>query len=178
MVDVVRHDPRWAASFADVARTLTVAVQEIPGASVEHVGSTAVPGLPAKPIIDIDIIVPSSWVKAATTSLEKLGYLAQGENGITGRFAFTAPDTKPPRNVYVCVAGGLAVRNHLALRDLLRSSEEARDVYTRAKEQLASDPDIDVLTYASRKSETVRGLLARTGKFSQKELDTIFAANR
>ena len=138
-IEVVDWSPRWAEQFDEVAAVLREALAGIGSARVEHVGSTSVPGLAAKPILDIDVIVDAADVPAAIAALESVGYVHRGDLGVTGREAFHAPD-EPRRHVYVCTAGTTNVRNHLAVRDVLRSRDDLRDAYAAVKLALAADP--------------------------------------
>ena len=122
-VEVVDSSPRWAEQYDEVARVLRAALADVPSASVEHVGSTSVPGLAAKPILDIDVIVEAGDVPTAITALEGVGYVHRGDLGVAGREAFHAPGP-PRRNVYVCTAGTTNVRNHLAVREVLRTRDD------------------------------------------------------
>ncbi len=129
---------------------------------MEHVGSTAVPGLAAKPIIDIDVVADDEDVAAAVSALEAVGYVHRGDLGVADREAFTAPDDAPRRNVYVCRRGTLSVRNHLAVRDVLRAHPRLRDEYGAVKLALASDPAMDIDTYVARKSAVLQKVLAES----------------
>ena len=126
---VVDYDPEWSLEFE---RLRAVYMQHLGclNVDVQHVGSTSVPGLAAKPIIDIDIIVESeATVAAAIKALRELGYIHLGDRGIVGRQAFerasedvpysVAQHTWPLHHLYVCVAGGTSLRNHLVFRDYL-----------------------------------------------------------
>nr|WP_242703299.1 GrpB family protein [Paenarthrobacter ureafaciens] len=95
------------------------------------------PGLAAKPILDIDVIVDGAEMSAAVAALGSAGYVHRGDLGVVDREAFHAPDANPRRNVYVCRAGTLNVRNHLAVRDVLRVREDLRDEYGAVKLALA-----------------------------------------
>lgn len=159
-IDVVAYDPAWPTRFDDVAATLRNALAPGPAASVEHVGSTSVPGLAAKPVLDIDVIVAPQDVPAAVAALVRIGYRHRGDLGVTGREAFHAPDDDPRRHVYVCAAGTLNVRNHLAVRDVLRRRADLRDEYAAVKLSLATDPAMDIDTYIARKSNVLQKVLA------------------
>jgi GrpB-like predicted nucleotidyltransferase (UPF0157 family) len=159
-VKVVPHSPDWPVRFEQVATVLRMALAELPSAAVEHVGSTSVPGLAAKPIIDIDVVVDADDLPAAVAALETLGYAHRGDLGVADREAFYAPDEDPCRHVYVCRRGTLNVRNHLAVRAVLRSRPDLRDEYGAVKTALASDPDMDVDTYTARKSAVLQKVLA------------------
>jgi GrpB-like predicted nucleotidyltransferase (UPF0157 family) len=148
----------------------------VPVESIEHVGSTAVPGLAAKPVLDIDIIVPGSHVAATINALEGVGYRHRGDLGVTGREALAAPDGAPRRHVYVCEAGTLHLRNHLAVRDVLRARADLRDEYGAVKLALSSDPTIGIETYLARKSAVLQKVLAESG-MSEPERRAILLMN-
>ena len=79
---------------------------------------------------------------------------------MVGREAFVPPDDDPRRNVYVCAAGTLNVRNHLAVREVLRRRDDLRDEYGAVKLRLAAEPDMDITTYIAGKSEVLQKVLA------------------
>ena len=160
-VEVVPYSPEWPAQFERVAADLRAALEDLPtAAAVEHVGSTSVPGLAAKPVLDIDVIVAQGEVGAAVAALVAAGYVHRGDLGVAGREAFSAPDEDPRRHVYVCRAGTLHLRNHLAVRDVLRRRPDLRDEYAAVKLALAGDPAIDIDTYVARKSPILQKVLA------------------
>ena len=116
----------------------------------------------AKPVIDVDVIVDARDVPAAVAALEVVGYTHRGDLGVTGREAFTAPDDDPRRYIYVCTVGTLNVRNHLAVRDVLRRRDDLRDEYAAVKVGLAADPNMDIDTYIARKSAVLQKVLAES----------------
>jgi GrpB-like predicted nucleotidyltransferase (UPF0157 family) len=175
-IRVVDWSPEWAEQFGAVAAVLQDALTGIGSARVEHVGSTSVPGLAAKPILDIDVVVDAAEVTAAVTALESLGYVHRGDLGVTGREAFFAPD-EPRRHVYVCTAGTTNVRNHLAVRDVLRSRDDLRDAYAAVKLALAADPAMDIDTYLAGKSAVLQQVLEVSGEFTDDELAAIERLN-
>jgi GrpB-like predicted nucleotidyltransferase (UPF0157 family) len=175
-VDVVPYSDQWPRAFDRVAQVLRSALVEVPSARVEHVGSTSVPGLAAKPVIDVDVIVDEADVPAAVAALEAVGYTHRGDLGVTGREAFSAPDDDPRRHVYVCTAGTLNVRNHLAVRDVLRRRDDLRDEYAAVKVGLAADPEMDIDTYIARKSAVLQKVLAESD-LTDEELRRILRLN-
>ena len=144
--------------------------------SIEHVGSTSVPGLAAKPVLDIDIIVRRQHVDAALFALATSGYVHRGDLGVTDREALEAPDEHPARHVYVCVEGTLHLRNHLAVRDILRRCPDLRERYGAVKMELARDPGIDIVTYIAEKSGVLQEVLAASD-LSDEEKALILALN-
>jgi GrpB-like predicted nucleotidyltransferase (UPF0157 family) len=175
-VEVVDWSPVWAEQFDEVAAVLRDALVDVPSAVVEHVGSTSVPGLAAKPVLDIDVVVPAADVPAAVDALESVGYVHRGDLGVTGRAAFHAPDG-PRRNVYVCTAGTASVRNHLAVRDVLRARDDLREAYAAVKRALAADPVMDIDTYLAGKSAVLQQVLEASGRMTPEELDAIRRLN-
>lgn len=150
----------WPRQFARVASDLKSALAGVPGVAVEHVGSTSVPGLAAKPIIDIDVVADPETSSDAIAALENVGYVHLGDLGVAEREALKAPDENPRRNVYVCARGALSLRNHLAVRDVLRRRGDLREEYAAVKLQLAEDPGMDIDTYLRRKSAVLQRVLA------------------
>lgn len=174
-IEVVDWSPDWAVQFDEVASVLREALTGL-DATVEHVGSTSVPGLAAKPVLDVDVIVDAPDVPAAVAALESVGYEHRGDLGVTGRQAFFAPDP-PRRHVYVCAAGTTNVRNHLAVRDVLRTRDDLRDAYASVKRALAADPAMDIDTYLAGKSAVLQEVLEVSGEFSDGELAAIHRLN-
>ncbi len=174
---VVPHRPVWEHQFRTVADALATILSDLPVDAIEHVGSTSVPGLPAKPILDIDVIVQRDIKTPATAALERAGYLHRGDLGVTDREVFAAPDEQPARNVYLCVAGTLHVRNHLAVRNALRARPDLRERYGAVKLQLASRPDMTIRRYLAGKSAVLQDILA-VSDLTAEEKQMIFELNR
>ncbi len=176
VIAVHPYNPDWPIHFERIAADLQPALANIPSATIEHVGSTSIPGLAAKPIIDIDIIVDPDDIPAGIAALESIGYRHRGDLGVPGREAFFPPDDDPKRNVYLCQRGCLSVRNHLAVRDVLRRRPDLRDQYGAVKLALAADPTMDIDTYIARKSPILQTILAESD-LTPAELAEIFAVN-
>lgn len=169
-VEVVAYSPDWPRHFGHIAAGLRVALVNVPSAAVEHVGSTSVPGLAAKPIIDIDVVVDGEDVAAAVAALASVGYVHRGDLGVADREAFKAPDEDPRRHVYVCRRGTLSVRNHLAVREVLRERPDLRNEYGAVKIALSTEPDMDIDTYIARKSAVLQKVLAVSSLTSDERL--------
>jgi GrpB-like predicted nucleotidyltransferase (UPF0157 family) len=139
-VTVVPYDPSWSQEFTQIKRELEVALNGVPFISIEHVGSTSIPHLAAKPILDIDVVATQKQLQPVLKALQHpdLELIYMGELGIADRHAFRAPQKLPVRNLYVCIEGSAALRNHLAVRDLLRSDRELRREYGALKSELAA----------------------------------------
>jgi GrpB-like predicted nucleotidyltransferase (UPF0157 family) len=133
----VAYDPAWGQLFEFVKERLH-GVFVGTEALVEHVGSTAVPGLAAKPIVDMDVVVPTEAdIPDAVHRLESDGYIHRGDLGIPGRQAFDVPPDLPYHHLYVVAAGTKPHLDHVLLRDYLRGHPDAADRYGRRKLEVA-----------------------------------------
>lgn len=176
-VVVVDYDPAWPALFTELRAAMWPHVTDL-AIGIEHVGSTSVPGLAAKPVIDLDVVIPSRAVLPAVTErFLGLGYTYIGDLGIADREAFREPPDQPRHNLYVCPADSIGLRNHLAVRDHLRTSAADAVAYAALKRELAERFPFDVDRYADGKSDFILAILARYG-FSSDRLDAIREANR
>ena len=173
---VVDYDPQWPQAFATIRQFLETALGDVAVVAIEHVGSTSVPGLAAKPIIDIDVIVERPHVDTVVAALETAGYTPLGDLGIVDRYAFTAPAGSIRQNTYVTIEDCVSVRNHLGLRNVLRNDTELRDEYAAVKGRVATRTD-DIDVYLDGKTEIIRRILQRAGLDSS-ELDEIEEINR
>jgi putative hydrolase of the HAD superfamily len=166
---LVAHDPAWAGEFIALRDLYCAALGDLV-LRVEHVGSTAVPGLIAKPILDIDLVIAHRAALAATSvALSALGYTHRGDQGIAGREVFKRADdhtpfTQPPRrwlahHLYVCCADCRELRRHLAFRDALLRSPLLCDRYAAIKSELARQSGGDRKRYALLKENACRELV-------------------
>lgn len=164
VIAVVDYDPAWPGRFEHLRREYAAAMAAagVPVVSIEHVGSTSVPGLAAKPVIDCDIVVARPDVAAASQVLAGLGFTPLGELGIPLRWAFKEPARLAGTNTYVIVEGSLSLRNHLSLREVLRQDKELREQYAAVKRRVgATAADID--EYGQGKNAMVQRILAAAG---------------
>lgn len=175
-MEVVAADPGWDQQFEHVAEDLAAALRSVPVHAIEHVGSTSVPGLAAKPILDIDVLVMSENIPTAITALEAAGYIHQGDLGVPGREAFSAPDDNPRRHVYLGTPDNPHMKNHLAVRNVLRARADLRAEYASVKLAVAADPHIDIDTYLARKSAVLQKVLTETA-LSERDLRAILLLN-
>jgi GrpB-like predicted nucleotidyltransferase (UPF0157 family) len=156
---VTNYDTDWPLLFEEIAQPIRDTLADL-GAQVEHVGSTSVPGLAAKPIIDIDVVVASADdVPAAIERLRSLGYLYQGDKGIKGREAFMWPSGARPHHLYIVVQGSQPYLDHIEFRNYLREHPEVASEYTALKTTLAQQHGHDRLGYTAAKTEFVTGVL-------------------
>jgi GrpB-like predicted nucleotidyltransferase (UPF0157 family) len=157
---LAEYDPSWPEQFAREARRITSALGQR-AVQVEHIGSTSVPGLVAKPIIDILLVVADSADEAAyVPALEAAGYVLRiREPDWHQHRLFKGPDTNV--NIHVFSSGSAEVERNLAFRDRLRANATDREIYARTKRELAAKDWKFVQNYADAKSEVVEAILAR-----------------
>jgi GrpB-like predicted nucleotidyltransferase (UPF0157 family) len=159
-VVIVDYDPSWPATFQQLRDRLTATLGQL-AVAIEHVGSTAVPGLAAKPIIDLDVVIADlTDLPAVIERLRPLGYLHEGDLGVPGREAFTTPAGAPTHHLYVCPIGTPALSRHLAFRDALRADPGAADAYGDLKRILAARLGDDRAGYTEAKSAFIEQVLA------------------
>ncbi len=175
MIEISEYNADWPLQFAELRERLSLCLGDV-AVAIEHVGSTAVPGLAAKPLIDIDVVIPLH-AKAIISigRLAGIGYVHQGNLGIQDRESFKSPTGTPPHHLYVCRRGSVALRNHLTLRDHLRQHPGDLTAYARLKRGVAADCR-DVDEYTRRKTDFILSILAKY-TFSAAELALIRGPN-
>jgi GrpB-like predicted nucleotidyltransferase (UPF0157 family) len=159
-VEITDYDPRWPQTFAAL-RDQVAAVLGPLAQKIEHVGSTAVPGLPAKPVIDLDAVIATpADLPAAISRLATLGYRHEGDLGISGREAFTSPAAASAHHLYVCAADSPELARHLAFRDYLRTHPGQARAYAELKRSLAEQFRTDRDAYSHGKTAFIEQALA------------------
>jgi GrpB-like predicted nucleotidyltransferase (UPF0157 family) len=155
------YDPRWPERFEALRARIGSALRPL-AATIEHVGSTAVPGLAAKPIIDIEVLLRSQTdLPRAIKRLTTLGYEHQGDLGIAGREAFRAPTGVFPHHLYVCSPDSRQYGRHIAFRNHLRGNPEDARAYERLKRSLADRFGNDRDAYTLGKTDFIDAILQR-----------------
>jgi GrpB-like predicted nucleotidyltransferase (UPF0157 family) len=159
-IEVADYDPAWPALFDREAARIRGRLGDRV-ARLEHVGSTSVPGLAAKPRIDILLVVPDSSDEASyVPPLEAEGYLLRiREPAWYEHRVLKGPDTDV--NLHVFSTGCVEIERMIAFRDWLRKSDDDRALYERTKRELAARPWKFVQHYADAKTEVVEAILAR-----------------
>jgi GrpB-like predicted nucleotidyltransferase (UPF0157 family) len=175
-IEVADYDPQWPDVFWHLRDKLWPLIKDV-ALGIEHVGSTAVPGLAVKPVLDIDVVLPSpELLPLVCTRLLTAGYVHRGNLGIEGREAFKTPAGLPKHHLYVCDAASLAFRSHIALRDHLRTHPADATTYSTLKKDLAKRFPDDINAYTAGKTEFITSVLARCG-FLDEALQTLRKIN-
>ncbi|MGG4446557.1 GrpB family protein [Brevibacillus porteri] len=162
-VIVVQYDPNWTRLF-ETLRDFVLPTLSGLVVTIEHVGSTSVPELAAKPIVDMDVVVSTQAdVNLAIKMLATLGYVHEGDLGVSGREAFIPPDNVPWHHLYVCTSDNVEYQRHILFRDYLRSHPEETKMYGDLKLELAQRFHNDRTGYTNAKGDLVKEILKRAG---------------
>lgn len=162
---VVPYDNNWKLQFEAIRAEIQDALGEL-ALSIEHVGSTSVEGLSAKPIIDIDVVIEDdSKLHAVVEKLAWIGYEHEGNLGIVGReaFGYTGKEHLQNHHLYVCTKDSPELKRHLTFRDYLCSHEEAVREYSRIKEEGAKLFPNDIDGYISYKTGWIEKIYREIG---------------
>jgi GrpB-like predicted nucleotidyltransferase (UPF0157 family) len=151
---IVGYDPTWPLEFERFRNRAAAAVGDL-AVAIEHVGSTAVPGLAAKPVIDLFIVVEADDVQGAIERLSAIGYVHRGTLGVEGREAFDVPEGERPHHLYVSPTDSEELRAQLAFRDRLRESRALATEYEALKRGLATKFRDDRMGYTDAKTDFV-----------------------
>ena len=164
-VVVLPYDERWLCDFEEIKNELEKALGDLI-VGIEHVGSTSVKGLSAKPCIDIDIIIKDySVFERVAYELGKIGYIHEGDLGIKHREAFKYTDKHHLKNhhLYVCPSYSAELHRHITFRDFLRKDPDAVRKYSAVKEEAARLFPNDIDKYIEYKSPCIKELYAECG---------------
>jgi GrpB-like predicted nucleotidyltransferase (UPF0157 family) len=162
-VIICDYDPKWPQRYETLRLPVSEALGDLP-AEMAHVGSTAVPGLAAKPTIDIVIRLRAAHdLPAAIERLARLGYAHEGDFGIAGREAFATPPGYGPHDhhLYVCAPDWPGYGDQIVFRDYLRAHADAADAYALLKRSLALEHRNNRRAYTDGKAAFVSAILDR-----------------
>ena len=164
-VIVLPYDKAWKPAFEAIKAEVEAALGEL-AVAVEHVGSTSVEGMSAKPCIDLDVVIADYGVfPEAVARLAAIGYVHEGNLGIEGREAFDYKD-KPhlcKHHLYVCPMDSPELRRHVVFRDYLRAHPEAAAKYSAVKEEAARLYPHDIDGYMAYKAGVIAQLYEACG---------------
>ena len=164
-VTVLPYDEAWKSAFEKIKTEIESALGDLI-AGVEHVGSTSIEGMWAKPCIDIDVIIKDYSVFGdVVRELAKIGYIHEGDLGIKDREAFKY-SSKPhlmTHHLYVCPQYSEELYRHITFRDFLRSNPQAVKKYSSAKETAAQLFPNDIDKYIEYKSPCIEELYKMCG---------------
>mgnify|MGYP000981986072 FL=1 len=163
-VVVEKWNPKWKDEFEKIVSSLgkDIIYNSI---KIEHVGSTSVEGLSAKPIIDLDIVIENDKFEIIKRLLNDKGYKHEGDLGIEGREAFTysGKEELMTHHLYVCPKDSKELFKHITFRDFLKNNSALASEYSKVKEQAAVLYPDDIDKYMEFKSEIIEKIYKRCG---------------
>jgi GrpB-like predicted nucleotidyltransferase (UPF0157 family) len=166
-VEIVAYDPAWPARFAELGRELRAGLGEV-ALRIDHIGSTAVPGLAAKPIIDIQVsVVDFEPLAAYRRPLERLGYVYRADNPERTKRYFREPPGRRRTHVHVRRAGSFSEQWALLFRDYLRAHSDAAAEYAAVKRRLALRFRNDRRAYTDAKGPFLWEVIRRADEWAQ-----------
>ena len=164
-VIVLPYDAAWESAFEAIRAEIQTALGDLM-LGIEHVGSTSVKGMSAKPCIDIDVVIRDySVFDAVVQKLDAIGYIHEGDLGIKDREAFKYTD-KPHlmlHHLYVCPQDSEELRRHIVFRDFLRKNPEAVKEYSMVKEKAAALFPDEIEQYIAFKAPCIEELYIKCG---------------
>jgi len=173
VIEVVPYNHEWKIQFEQIRDVLAKHLGSLV-LGIEHVGSTSVPGLASKPILDIDIFISSrDELQNVINALSQLGYDHKGDLGIAGREAFSRRDKMVPydgsnrewevhHHLYVCARDSKELISHIAFRNYLRQNPEEVLEYSNVKKRAAKFYPHDIEGYMAYKAECIELILSKT----------------
>lgn len=166
-IEVVDYDPAWPVLFAEIGAAVRAALGEV-ALRIDHIGSTAVPGLAAKPIVDVQISVASFEPLAAFKDpLERLGYVFRANNPELTKRYFREPPGTRRTHIHVRRAGSFSEQFPLLLRDYLRSHSVEAAEFATVKRRLAAQFPFDPARYTDAKNPYVWALIRQADEWAQ-----------
>ena len=161
---VLPYDEKWQQAFLHIKSELEPALGQL-AISIEHVGSTSVPGLAAKPIIDIDVVVRKTDLEPAIKALAAIGYEHEGNGGIEGRemFKYSGKEHLMEHHLYVCPEDSRELKRHVLFRDYLRSHPDAVQSYSQIKKEAAELYPGDIDSYINHKGSVIEKIYKELG---------------
>lgn len=164
-VVVQTYDENWKKDFAFIRDELNTVLNGLV-LGIEHVGSTSVEGLSAKPIIDIDVVIQDrTSLPSVISALQKIGYIHEGDLGVPGReaFKYSGKEHLKKHHLYVCAEDSEELKRHIAFRDYLRENPDAVAEYSRIKEEGARMYPWDIDKYIEHKTPFIEMIYKRIG---------------
>jgi GrpB-like predicted nucleotidyltransferase (UPF0157 family) len=166
-VVVSPYDPLWPDKASELAARIEAHLNDL-GARIEHVGSTAVPGLDAKPILDLLAGLPDQQsIDAAASRLSAIGWQDLGEAGVVGR-RFMRNRGRVASNLHIVLVDREHWANSLVLEDYLRNDPEEALAYAAAKREALNAGHTRLLAYSAAKAGSIAELLAKAKAWSRK----------
>ena len=163
-IKVLPHNPYWKEEFKRIESELLIHIGDVV-VTIEHVGSTSVEGLHAKPIIDIDIVIENNMFLIVKQKLKEIGYEHVGDLGIKDReaFSYTNKEHLMEHHLYVCDENSSELKRHITFRDYLRKNANERERYGKIKIEMAKKFPHDIDQYLLGKQSVILDIYKNCG---------------
>ena len=162
-IEVIPYDYSWAKNFTTEVKKIRKALDEN-CIAIHHIGSTSVPGLAAKPILDIVPVVKDiTKVDIKNDKMLALGYEARGEYGILFRRYFQKGGNTKTHNVHIFEEGNPEIDRYLKFRDWMQNNPQDREIYSKLKQELAKQYPNDIIAYTIGKDEFITEIDKKAG---------------
>jgi GrpB-like predicted nucleotidyltransferase (UPF0157 family) len=166
-IAIVPYDPQWPCLFAEVGMAIRRALGSV-ALRIDHIGSTSIPGLDAKPIIDIQISVAAfDPIEAYRDPLTELGFVHRADNPDLSKRYFREKPGERRTHIHVCRAGSWREQFALLFRDYLRTHHEDARHYGAAKRRLAAQYGEDRLGYTDAKAPCIWAIMQQADRWQR-----------
>lgn len=167
IIEVIDHQNNWRSLFLKEKQKIELTLADNNLINIHHIGSTAVEGLAAKPIIDILIEVHSlATLKQKNHDMSQLGYLCKGENGIAKRVYYQKGGVERSHHIHAFETGNDLIHQHLIFRDYLIHFEQVKQQYSDIKKQAASICNNNAAFYMNFKNDFIQTHLKKAQEWS------------
>jgi len=165
---IEEYNPEWKKWFTQLKEYFENYLSDLI-IHIEHVGSTAIPNMVAKPIIDMDIVIKEGSFDEIKSKLKEIGYFHQGDLGIEEREAFKLLNEElkyslPPHHLYVCNEDSKELKRHITFRDFLRTNKKELNEFCQIKRKLFNKYPNDREAYIEAKDSVVKEILRKALK--------------
>ncbi|NTE85591.1 GrpB family protein [Agrobacterium rubi] len=159
VVEIVPYDPLWPQIYCEIEKSLRALLKDAIG-SIDHIGSTSVPGLAAKPYIDVDVVLSDmAYLHECRIHMEDAGYEPRGSRYGDGIWAFMMREPLPGRRVYLCPSDSGTHFKRMRFRDILRDNAYVAGKYGELKQKLAQIYREDGDGYTRAKADFIENVL-------------------
>lgn len=171
LVELTKYNPEWANIFSVAANEIKSILKEN-CIQIHHIGSTAIPNIYAKPIVDVlPVVKDISSVDSLNHEFEKLGYVCMGEYGISGRRFYWKSKTKRTLNIHLFAEGAPELKRNLLFKDFMLEHDDYAQAYSLVKQSLAEVFPQDIENYVNGKSSFVQMINYKTGSAKSVQLN-------
>jgi GrpB-like predicted nucleotidyltransferase (UPF0157 family) len=171
LVELTKYNPEWANIFSVAANEIKLILKEN-CIQIHHIGSTAIPNIYAKPIVDVlPVVKDISLVDSLNHEFEKLGYVCMGEYGISGRRFYWKSKTKRTLNIHLFEEGAPELKRNLLFKDFMLEHDDYAQAYSLLKQSLAEVFPRDIENYVNGKSSFVQMINYKTGSAKSVQLN-------